>query len=111
LVFVFRPIRTLISIVFIAAFVWCSFEIPLGGRTFADHMDRIGQTPEARDLVDGTRSTVNPALQEATHRLLGEHIVAPTTVQNEDDIAAPAPPMGDPTHASTAEHMKLPGRP
>lgn len=82
-----RPLRTLIGLAFIAGLVWCSFNVPLGSRTFADHADRIGQTREAQELLDGTRSTLNPALDEATQRLLGEHIEAPTTA-------------GDPVHAS-----------
>lgn len=59
--------------------VWCSFTVPLGERTFAEHMDRIGQTSEAQELMDGTRSTLSPALEEATQRMLGEHIEAPTS--------------------------------
>lgn len=73
-----RIVRSLIGIAFIATAVWCSFNIRLGERTFAQHADRIGQTPEARDLMDGTRQEINPVLDEATDRLLGEHIVAPT---------------------------------
>lgn len=58
--------------------LWCSFQVPLGKFTFAEHMDRIGRTPEAEALLHGTRSVVSPMLEEATHRLLGEYIEAPT---------------------------------
>ena len=64
--------------VLIAAVVWCSFRVPLGQRTFAEHADRIGGTPEARELLDSTRQTVSPVLQDATDRMLGEYIEAPT---------------------------------
>ena len=74
----FRLLRTAIGLAFIAALVWCSFHVPLGSRTFAEHVDRIGRTPAAQELLEGTRSTLNPALREATDRLLGEHIEAPT---------------------------------
>lgn len=109
----FRPVRTLISLAFIAALVWCSFNVSLGGRTFSEHMDRIGQTPEARELLDGTRSTVNPALEEATDRLLGEHIVAPTDADPSLPRSAAAPRPRDAqaqVQASTAEAVKLPGK-
>jgi hypothetical protein len=88
---VFRPIRTLISLAFIAALVWCSFHVPLGDRTFSEHIDRIGRTPEARELLEGTRSAVNPALEEATERLLGEHVVAPTHLDTVEVDSAPPP--------------------
>lgn len=108
----FRPLRTLISLAFIAALVWCSFNVPLGRRTFSEHVDRIGRTPEARELLDGTRSAVNPALEEATDRLLGEHIVAPTRLDSAELDSAPPPRPRDPdieVPASTAER-KLPGQ-
>jgi hypothetical protein len=105
---VIRPIRTLISLAFIATLVWCSFHVPLGERTFSEHMDRIGRTPEARELLDGTRSTVNPAIEEATDRLLGEHIVAPTRLDaGEIDLAPPprAPSRDQEVQASTASRL------
>lgn len=111
----YRLLRPLISLAFIGGSLWIAFTVKLGGRTFAEHVDRIGQTPEARDLVEGTRGKINPVLQEATDRMLGEHIEAPTRVE-------PKPtPKPTPTHTATAppkrrprvsspEHGKLPGR-
>ena len=61
---VIRLVRGLVSLVFVAAIVWCSFRVPLGRRTFAEHADRIGETPEARELLDSTRQTVSPMLQD-----------------------------------------------
>jgi hypothetical protein len=75
---VFRTARALISLTFIALSVWCAFNIKLGSRTLAQHVDRIGQTPEARELMDGTRQTVQPAVDEAHNRMFGEYIEAPT---------------------------------
>jgi hypothetical protein len=105
---VIRPIRTLISLTFIAALVWCSFHVPLGNRTFSEHIDRIGRTPEARELLDGTRSTVNPAIEEATDRLLGEHIVAPTRLDAGEPESAPPPKVpnrDEEVQASTARRL------
>ena len=80
----------------------------LGDRTFAEHVDRISETPEAHDLLEGTRSTVNPVLQEATDRMLGEHIEAPTRADPSEATHAATSPARP--RASTAEHVKLPGR-
>lgn len=85
-------VRGLVSLALIAGVVWCSFRVPLGRRTFAEHADRIGQTPEARELVDSTRQTVTPALQDATDRMLGEYIEAPTKPPPGSPAAAAAVP-------------------
>jgi hypothetical protein len=116
---VYRLLRPLISLAFLAGSLWFAFSVELGGRTFAEHVDRIGQTPEAQDFVEGTRATVNPVLNEATDRMLGEHIEAPTHA--EPRAAGPAAMPQPATHAaaarsvprprvSTPERGKLPGR-
>jgi len=51
-------IRSVLAIALLLGAVWCSFNVPLGERTFAEHMDRIGQTPEALELIEGSRQTV-----------------------------------------------------
>jgi hypothetical protein len=112
-------IRSVVSLVFVGACLWFAFSVPLGSRTLAQHMDRIGQTEEARDLVDGTRGAVNPVLEEAKDRLLGEHVEAPTSVDEQDP--APLPPTGPAPKkgsvaapgtmaASSPERLKLPGK-
>ncbi len=97
-------LRPVIGLALLLGSLWFAFSVKLGGRTFAEHIDRIGQTPEANDLIQGTRATVNPVIQEATDRMLGEHIEAPTRA--EPGQSAPSAPR--PT--STPEHPKLPGR-
>ena len=72
------PLRTLISVAFLVLFIWGAFTVKLGSMTFADHIDRIGQTPEAQELLDGARSRVRPTLEEAKDRVLGEYVEAPT---------------------------------
>ncbi|MEM7159490.1 MAG: hypothetical protein AAF799_42015 [Myxococcota bacterium] len=104
-------LRPLISLAFLVGALWFAFSVKLGGLTFAEHIDRIGQTPEAHDLIEGTRATVNPVLQEATDRMLGEHIEAPTRAEaKEATHAATAPLEPSAPRTSTAEHTKLPGR-
>lgn len=128
------PLRTLISVAFLVLLLWAAFSIKLGRLTFADHIDRIGQTPEARELIDGARSRVHPVLDEAKQRVLGEyveaptHLAAPTVSPNPAQparsaqppvarIPEPAPASRNTTSvrtttaaASTAEAAKLPGR-
>lgn len=96
-------LRTAISVLFISLLVWCSFTVPLGRRTFADHVDRIGQTREARELIHGTRARINPVLDEAKNRLLGEYVEAPTFVPAGEGEPPRARPRRNPdaTPAST----------
>ncbi len=92
--------RSILSIAILVGLVWCSFKVPLGERTFAEHVDRIGQTPEAKELLDGSRQTVTPMIEEATHRVLGEYVEAPTSL---DQDAAP-------THVNTVPETAGPPR-
>jgi len=130
-------VRTFISLFFVSTLVWCSFTVPLGGRTFAEHVDRIGQTHEAKDLIQGTRARLTPILEEMKHRLLGEYVEAPTfdlpgaptplgaheaarpspTAQNDPDTLTYARPWPgersatvSPRGPSTATNARLPGK-
>ncbi|KIG14523.1 hypothetical protein DB30_06671 [Enhygromyxa salina] len=67
----------------LGAALWAAFAIDLGGHTFAEHIDTISETPEAKQLIDGTRSTLNPALQEVRDRVLGEYVEAPTWIPSD----------------------------
>jgi len=87
-----RLVRGLVGFAFVAAIVWCSFRVPLGRRTFAEHADRIGETPEARELLDSTRQTVTPVLQDATDRMLGEYVEAPTASASTAKPRSPSSP-------------------
>lgn len=133
------PLRTLISVTFLVLLLWAAFSVKLGRLTLADHVDRIGQTPEAKELLDGARSRVRPALHEVKQRVLGEYVEAPTHLAAPAAMPRPAAPTR-PVHppaaripettpassrdatlagtatatstsgASTAEAAKLPGR-
>jgi hypothetical protein len=87
-----KLLRAMIGLGLLVGGLWCSFNVPLGERTFAQHMDRIGQTREAEELLEGSRQTVRPVLREATDRMLGEYIEAPTAEKSTIPERA-APPM------------------
>lgn len=92
-------IRSIIGLGLLVGSVWCSFNVPLGEQTFAEHMDAIGQTPEAKELIDGSRSTITPMVEEATHRVLGEYVEAPTSLAQDPVTPARTVPeaAGPPT--------------
>jgi hypothetical protein len=70
--------RTLFSLVFLAAILWASCTVKLGSFTLAEHVDRIGETEQARELLDGTRGRIAPVLEDMKQRVLGEYVEAPT---------------------------------
>ena len=69
--------------------LWAAFVVPLGDKTLAEHVDAIGETPEAEHLLEGARGTINPALDEVKDRILGEHVTAPTHLAAEEGTDAP----------------------
>lgn len=102
-------LRPVISLALLIGALWFAFAVKLGDRTFAEHIDRIGETPAAHDLIEGTRATVNPVLQEATDRMLGEHIEAPVRGEGKASTHASAATKTA-ARPSTADDVKLPGR-
>ena len=102
-----------------------AFTVDLGPRTFAEHVDRISDTPEAQELLEGARERVNPALEDAKQRVLGEHVEAPTAIGSDESVPASAEPeVAAPARAraktsnrkalapraSDAGNTRLPGR-
>jgi hypothetical protein len=87
---VLRPIRAAISLAVLLGALWAAFAVKLGDKSFAEHVDTISETPEAKQLVDDTRATVNPALQDVRDRVLGEYVEAPTWIPEQE--AVPKPP-------------------
>jgi hypothetical protein len=82
---VFQPLRTAISLAVLAGALWAAFTVDLGGRSFAEHVDTNSETPEAEQLIEGTRSKINPTLQEVRDRVLGEYVEAPTRIPDAND--------------------------
>jgi hypothetical protein len=97
---VFRPLRTLISLTVLAGVLWFSFAVELGDKTLAEHVDTISATPEAKQLLEGTRQTIDPALDDVRDRMLGEYVEAPTWIQPDEPVLA----------GSSAPEPALPGR-
>lgn len=114
----FRPLRTLISLAVLALGLWAAFAVDLGGKTFAEHVDTISETPEAQELLDGARSRINPALHDVRDRVLGEYVEAPTWIAPGAARATPepAPKLDEGIPAATLEPRRpgeepgLPGR-
>lgn len=70
--------RTVLSLVFLVAILWASCTVKLGAFTLAEHVDRIGETEQAQELLDGTRGRISPVLEDMKTRIFGEYVEAPT---------------------------------
>ena len=100
--------RTAISLAVLAGVVWAAFTVDLGGRSFAEHVDTISETPEAEQLIEGTRSRINPALQEVRDRVLGEYVEAPTWIPETDEGPPPAQARAKSAAETTVPAQTLP---
>ena len=55
-------IRFLVWLAILAALAYAAFTIPLGKKTFAQHVRSIWHTDEVQDLKDGVKETAGPAV-------------------------------------------------
>ena len=65
----FRLVKLLISLVGLAAFVWFGANVPLGNQTLFQHLQAIGRTREAKEMLDGARESAKPMLDSVRHKL------------------------------------------
>jgi hypothetical protein len=99
--------RTVLSLVFLAAILWASCTVKLGAFTLSEHVDRIGETPQARELLDGTRGRISPVLEDMKQRIFGEYVEAPTRA---DGAPARAERRRPPRPATAAVRVEEPAR-
>lgn len=93
----------------LAGMVWFAFAVELGDKTFAQHVDHISDTPEAQQLIEGTRATINPALDDVRDRMFGEYVEAPTYLSGETPDAPPRlrPPVDDADEVTPASTLRV----
>jgi hypothetical protein len=107
---VFRLVRTAISLTALVALLWVAFAVELGDKTFAEHIDSISETPEAQQMIQDTRSTINPALVEARDRVLGEYVEAPTWIAEQPGVG-PEGPGAAGSSVDLSKHTASPASP
>jgi hypothetical protein len=61
----FRLIKFLFTLACLAAFIWFGMTVPLGQHTLFQHVARIWNTQEAKDMVKGVKETAGPAVEKA----------------------------------------------
>jgi hypothetical protein len=64
-------LRLLFSMVAFATFVWFGATVDLGPRTLFGHLYNIGRSPESRELVEGTKQSAKPLVDDVRRRIAG----------------------------------------
>jgi len=96
----FRLIKLLISLAALAGFIWFGANVQLGQRTLFGHLQAIGQTREAHELVEGTKESARPLVEEAGRRL-AHRDPAGAAKDDESPTGAPGKPSAEsPSHDS-----------
>ncbi|MEA2696358.1 MAG: hypothetical protein QOI66_629 [Myxococcales bacterium] len=85
------------ALVVLVAFAWFGTTVPLGPRTLFGHLQAISHTKESQELVEGTKQSAKPLVDDVRRRIAG-------SPDSEGD------PKGD-SKAKTAERGAEPGAP
>jgi hypothetical protein len=86
----FRLIKLVIGLAGLVVFVWFGANVPLGSHTLFQHLQAIGRTRETQDLLDGTRQSAKPLVDNVRKRLGGTNAEGEPTKETADAGAPPA---------------------
>jgi hypothetical protein len=64
-------LKLLFSFVAFAAFVWFGATVDLGPRTLFGHLYNIGRSPQSQELVEGTKESAKPLVDDVRRRIAG----------------------------------------
>lgn len=95
-----RLIKLLLGLATLVAFVWFGANVSLGSRTLFEHLQAIGQTHEARDLLEGARDSARPftrPLLDSVRKRLASAARAPSATSPDAGIGSRsgAPPSDE----------------
>lgn len=90
----FRMIKVMFMMAMFVAVAWFGSTVKLGERTLFGHLRAIGSTRESQELVDGTKQSAKPLVDDVRRRIAGKADTALTT---------PAPSPGNPAIATVPD--------
>jgi hypothetical protein len=67
---VFHLLRSLVSLIALAGFVWFAVTVPLGRKTLWEHLCAIAETHETHDLVEGAKEAAKPLVDKVGEKLV-----------------------------------------
>ena len=87
----------------LGGFVWFGSTVTLGSHTLFGHLQAISHTKESQDLLDGTKQSAKPLVDDVRRRIAG----APTPADRRTE-AANRPDAGPPQETiSSGDRQKL----
>ena len=89
----------------LGAFVWFGSTVTLGSHTLFGHLQAISHTKESQDLLEGTKQSAKPLVDDVRRRIAG----APESKSPEKTAEAAARPDAGPPQEtiSTGDRQKL----
>lgn len=89
-------IRLLVWLAILAALAYAAFTIPLGKKTFAQHVRSIWHTEQVQDLKEGVKETAGPAVHRVERGVKAgyEAMTGSNPDPNAGSGSAGAAPMG-----------------
>ena len=60
------------ALVVLVAFAWFGTTVPLGPHTLFGHLQAISHTKESQELVEGTKQSAKPLVDDVRRRIAGE---------------------------------------
>jgi hypothetical protein len=95
----------------LGGFVWFGSTVRLGSHTLFGHLQAISHTKESQDLLDGTKQSAKPLVDDVRRRIAGEPAPAPKAGERPADKRAEAaarPDAGPPQETiSGGDRQKL----
>jgi hypothetical protein len=95
----FRMIKVMFMMAAFVALAWFGSTVKLGDRTLFGHLRAIGNTKESQELVDGTKQSAKPLVDDVRRRIAGE---TTTPAPPASPAGATTPDAGPPQETVTA---------
>lgn len=96
-------IKLLFMMVLFVGFAYFGSTVQLGDRTLFGHLHAIGSTEESKKLVDGTKQSAKPLVDDVRRRIAGGPGTAPGT---HEASAAASPDAGPPQESLTDDERR-----
>ena len=95
-------LKLLAFVALFAGVCWFGTTVQLGSHTLFGHLHAISETKESRDLLDGTKESAKPLVDNVRRRIAG----VPDPKGPPEPAAAAAPDAGAPQESVTASDRR-----
>ena len=103
-------LKFLFALALLLAFAWFGSTVTLGSRTLFGHLQAISHTKESQELVEGTKQSAKPLVDDVRRRIAGSPEADPKTRdRGATTPSVPASPDAGPPQEtiSSTDRQKL----